>query len=831
MARFDLDAELSKTDKLLNLPAGFSRAQMQVESGFDPRAVSPAGAQGLAQVMPATLSSLSKRFGRDLDPFNPSDAVQIQREVMRENLSKFKDPAKALMAYNGGWDESKWNNPETQAYVGKVRNAMRGGSMMADAADKVFSAVSGTAQAQTPTDSLPAKVKQAREAGYSDDEIFAHLSKSQGFASKLQQAKDAGYNDDEIRQYFGLKTAAPAQSTTKPEKPEEPGMLATGAKNFVKGAAQGVKQDLVAGPAQFIGNAIQGAIGLIPGIKDTQYYKDITANSENMNRLMRADEQKYQAETPGSVAAGAGRLGANLVGFLGAGGGNAVSGGGRGGEAAVRLLGGGPGAQAAGKLAGQSVGSAGLGALTGALAPVTEEGDYTKNKLTQIGTGAAVGAVMPGATQLVTGAGRRLGSTVRALVDPFTESGQNRIAGNLLNRFAEGGPMTPNTATLVQGSSPTLAQATGNPGLASLERGLQASNPAMTNALSERAGANAEARLAAAQKATGTQADLASAISERASNAADDYLKTHIGIPVANTEYSALKETPAFKAAFNRAQAMARNAGTSLETTTQNRANANLGGAAGRPETYVSGQGLQIIKEALDDQINKAAQAGAKKQASNLLGVKDKLLTLMDREIPGYSDARAAYAEASRPIDAMRYLQSLNLTDAQGNITLAKVQNALKNVQKQRALPGVRDAKSVTQEQIDALSAIRDDLLRGSQSFAGKPLGSNTFQNLATNNIIEQALPAPVRALMGGTSGPVSNLAGKAGNLLYSGANEQIQNRLMEMMMSPQSGLNAIQNVSRAQAAGPLGGNLLLQRLAPNLLPAAVIGATGAAVR
>jgi len=765
---------------------------MQESSGGRNTKTSNAGAVGGMQIRPGTFSGVADK-GWDIN-----DPVQNARAGVRYLAQLYKqaggDPALTAAGYYGGpgglekarrgvavSDPRNPNAPTTLEYGKQV-------------ADRVLSAVIPSAQAQTAA-STPAAGDWWAAAPIVD------------------------------------VNAAQAQTAAEPPKTEEPSAVVTGAKNFVKGAAQGVKQDLVAGPAQFIGNAIQGAIGLIPGVKDTQYYKDIKANSDNMNRLMRADEQQYQAETPGSVAAGAGRLGANLVGFLGAGGGNAISGGGRGGEAAVRLLGGGDRAQAAGRLAGQSVGSAALGALTGAAAPVTQEGDYAQNKLMQIGTGAAVGAVMPAATRLVTGAGRRAGATVRALVDPFTESGQNRIAGNLMNRFAEGGPMVPNTATLVPGSTPTLAQATGNPGLASLERGLQASNPAMTNALSERAALNAEARAMAAQRATGTQADLASAISERATNAADDYLKTHIGIPIANTEYAALKETPAFRAAFNRAQAMARNAGTSVESVTQNRANANLGGAVSRPETYVSGQGLQIIKEALDDQINKAATAGAKKQAANLLGVKDRLLTLMDREIPGYADARAAYAEASRPIDAMRYLQSLNLTDAQGNITLAKVQNALKNIQKQRSLPGLRDAKSVSPEQIEALTAIRDDLLRSSQSFAGKPLGSNTFQNLATNNIIEQALPAPVRALMGGTAGPVTNLAGKAGNLLYSGANEQIQNRLMEMMMNPQTGLNALQNVSRAQAAGPLGGNLLLQRIAPTLLPAAVIGTTGAMVR
>jgi hypothetical protein len=145
---FDRQAALAETDKALGLPAGFSAAQIQVESGGNPKARSSAGAMGLAQVMPETLAVVSKRLGRELDPDNEKDAVDIHREVMRENLTQFKDPAKALMAYNGGWNPDKWGNPETAAYVGKVQAAMKSGQnpVMA-AAEKVANAVIPSAQA------------------------------------------------------------------------------------------------------------------------------------------------------------------------------------------------------------------------------------------------------------------------------------------------------------------------------------------------------------------------------------------------------------------------------------------------------------------------------------------------------------------------------------------------------------------------------------------------------------------------------------------------------------------------------------------------------------
>lgn len=144
---FDLKGELSKTDKALGLPDGFSAAQIKVESGFNPSAVSPKGAMGLAQVMPATLKVVSQRLGRDLDPMNPADAVLIHREVMRENLGKFGSPDKALMAYNGGWDPAKWGNPETRGYVAKVSAALKGENPVMAAVGRAVNAAVPSAQA------------------------------------------------------------------------------------------------------------------------------------------------------------------------------------------------------------------------------------------------------------------------------------------------------------------------------------------------------------------------------------------------------------------------------------------------------------------------------------------------------------------------------------------------------------------------------------------------------------------------------------------------------------------------------------------------------------
>ena len=103
-----------------NVSAGLLAAQLEVESGFDPRAVSSAGALGIAQFMPGTAAVYGLR-----DPFDPRDAIDAQAHLMADLLERFGSLSLALAAYNAGPAAVAAcscvpSYPETQAYVARV---------------------------------------------------------------------------------------------------------------------------------------------------------------------------------------------------------------------------------------------------------------------------------------------------------------------------------------------------------------------------------------------------------------------------------------------------------------------------------------------------------------------------------------------------------------------------------------------------------------------------------------------------------------------------------------------------------------------------------------
>ncbi len=99
----------AKIDPLLIL------AVMAIESGFNPIAQSPMGAQGLMQVMPQVHADKYTRFGGRLAAFDALANVRVGVKVLQECIARAGSPEAGLRLYVGAG-----NLEDDGGYAGKV---------------------------------------------------------------------------------------------------------------------------------------------------------------------------------------------------------------------------------------------------------------------------------------------------------------------------------------------------------------------------------------------------------------------------------------------------------------------------------------------------------------------------------------------------------------------------------------------------------------------------------------------------------------------------------------------------------------------------------------
>lgn len=103
-------------------------ALINQESSFNPKAVSPAGAMGLTQLMPRTAKSLGVT-----DPFDATQSLEGGAKYLAQMMKEFNgDPKLALAAYNAGPGAVRRAGgvppfQETQDYVKKILGKVNGG--------------------------------------------------------------------------------------------------------------------------------------------------------------------------------------------------------------------------------------------------------------------------------------------------------------------------------------------------------------------------------------------------------------------------------------------------------------------------------------------------------------------------------------------------------------------------------------------------------------------------------------------------------------------------------------------------------------------------------
>jgi Transglycosylase SLT domain/D-alanyl-D-alanine carboxypeptidase/Putative Flp pilus-assembly TadE/G-like len=114
-----------------NVSAALLAAQLMAESNFNPFAVSPAGAQGIAQFIPGTAAAYGLH-----DPFDPVAAIDAQAHLMSDLIRQLGSPQLALAAYNAGPAAVEACRcvpaiPETTAYVSRILALLGGAGALA----------------------------------------------------------------------------------------------------------------------------------------------------------------------------------------------------------------------------------------------------------------------------------------------------------------------------------------------------------------------------------------------------------------------------------------------------------------------------------------------------------------------------------------------------------------------------------------------------------------------------------------------------------------------------------------------------------------------------
>lgn len=324
-----------------------------------------------------------------------SDYVSLLSRKYPGALNTGKDAdAFATALKKGGYAE----DPN---YVTKVSTAV---DMLRKLGEGVANAISGTAQASE----LPANLMPGIPTpGPVDD--------NDAFSKRLAQARSAPpppstpsvitpgvelmpgiprpgpiSDNDAFSQRLAQASSAPSAPSAQAPAQTHQGII----DNAVAGLNQGLN-DTANGITQLIGHASDYA--LQHTIPNTAIAKEWHTNVGDFDKQIANQESQYQAATPGSIAAGVGRVAGDIIPTVLTGGGNLLTKAaaltdrlGTAAGAGNRLLG-------ALNVGGKIAGGAALGGASSLVMPVldAQNGGYWSDKARQVGTGAVMGGIIP----------------------------------------------------------------------------------------------------------------------------------------------------------------------------------------------------------------------------------------------------------------------------------------------------------------------------------------------------------------------------------------------------------------------------------------------------
>lgn len=889
-----------------NVDPDLLRAVAHQESRFNPKAVSPQGAEGLMQIMPPTAKALK------VNPRNEAEAIDGAARLLSEALDRNGNVEDAVAEYHGGPNRKIWG-PKTRRYREEVLAKYQG-------AAPIDSSVSGAPDADAVLfgDAPPAKAEAKAGASPADDILFGDKAPAQeatgstpfrelksgakvpGFLSKEQDTlyaslnKGGGYkpNDPDGSPYNPFFMQDDAAEANVP-----PGAYYVTRDGTFKRAAGGAEPEGMVkvgrGLARGAGDVGLSIANLMPGSDD----------STIKNRMM-TNQAVYDADLKGDPVAGLARFTGQAV------------------TAAPALAG--IEAATAPMLARSAIGKFALGEAGTQMAPgvarlLTRGSSLaTKGAISgaegaglvssasdaplpeQLGVGAVTGGILGPVLPAVAGKAVQAGAGVRDIAERFTYGGREKAIDRLISDVAPQG-MNLDTRILVPGSYPTLAESAGEAGVSALERNAR-TNPKLAQVFQDRMDQNAIARKEFFEKiakdpeaitAAETAREAATGkLREKAFQSAgaadpepvlakiDEILKSPSGqrdvvvkaltnlrgklvsgVAAESAEMGSQGSGPSGKSlsgllsrskegelrglvddsgkvhVWDAAQEThgdaARRLGIPYDVSKKDNRiwvrlddgvpvvemaeglkpptsylkdpniyfdvpghgvisgpeyAATMGATKAKPSGQTDVQQLYGIRKSIDDMLSPMGSSEAKGSqlaTRELMDVKAALDKAIEKAAPGFKDYLKTYSDMSKPIDEMQLLQSLRLTDQHGNITLAKINNAIDKIETKRKAGGTSKEKSVSKDTLDALKALQADLKRAANISKGKAGGSDTAQNLTMQKFAEGGgVPLGVSTILNAKV-PGAGLVLGAANKAMSGQNDKMLGQLSSRLLQP----------------------------------------------
>lgn len=630
---------------------------------------------------------------------------------------------------------------------------------------------------------------------------------------------------------------APARPAAVAPAPDEGTSFGQGLRNLGYGATKGAA-DFAQGAGQLVLNGADYILKKFPMEegKVGQGSRFIAEKAAQFNQHLNEQEKQYQAETPGSWAAGTGRVGAGVVPFL------------MGGEATQAPQALGMGAKLAAGL--RATGAAAVqGAGLGALQPVVGASEsaptfeslitgnkdapaYWDEKGKQIALGAALGGGLNRAGAAVGAGLKGAYNTVRPLVAPGSTvgdmvlSGVNKVRGQAQSQGEMdvggllGADLNPqavierlrNAGEIVPGSLPTTAQVAGIPQLVMAEKALR-TNPASSEEFIQRAINNNSARMQAVRSVAQTPQALADAIKARGEASKPLYDAFGKEVMPLDDSLSGLLNTPIGKDAIARARALAANKQTPFGMqpgVPEQTIPSSLLGPNGQPLSSmtipgqpgsINGEAANQIKMAMDAMKRDMPVAGvASHEAGALRDVRGQLVDQLDVKSPLFKQAREAWAQGSVPVNTMETGQSiLGGLSGLGHNVEGEVAPMLSQYRSQLAKALSSAKYGIEPEAQKTLEAVQRDMQREAISNSIRQPGSDTAFNLQAPNWLAGKLygeglngqgivPKSMGALGGFlTGGPVGAYGGKvAAEKMGAFAGNRVNTEFQKAMLDPQ---------------------------------------------